>query len=917
MADLADTSYQLDPENPWPGLAWFDESAERFFNGRTREIQELKRLVVEAPLSVLFGRSGLGKTSLLKAGLFPALRRANHLPVYVRVRYSNAGEPGAPPLIEQLYSALREACAPETGGADAPERLPVDSLWEYLHRTDTKIWSRQNERVVPVFVLDQFEEVFTLGTAGSLAVQRLREDLADLAENRIPVATERRLSEHPEIAAQFALRSQPYRVLLSFREDFATQFERWRELPSLMRNRLQLLPMSGRQALDAVRGSASHLMDERTASLIVRFVASEKKSNPQEDTSIVSLDSLTIEPALLSLVCRGLNAGRKERRDKGGPDRIDAELLSQLGTGVVDRHYRESMSDQPERVGRFIESELITESGYRNPCAQDDALREPYLLSLSALQILVDRRLLRFEPSLGVTRVELIHDLLAPTVVKNRDERRRSDDTKRLGDELRRQDEARRTAESALAARRRSTVAAVVAGVAVVVAVGVGGLASYAIQQARRANEARELAVTQARISTSRELAAAAMIRLDAEPELAVRLAMEAAAVAPTLQAESALRQALFRWHGHADDPPPQAPSSAPTLHLRDVQSGKPTDDVMGVAISPDGRRLLGVGCDRAARVWDIASGALAFPRAHDAPIAAGAFSRDGSLMLTAGGNPCLTQPSTTYPNDTDIRVWDAATGTLRKRIAGPDFMLVGASFDAAGRRIVGGGQEGRVYAWSVADGTGQVVGEQSSGAEATIIQAVELSPDGKHFASGAQDGTVAIWNAETGARERTVVHDYRVLALAYGGAASGEALLATVDENGVAKLWDATTFELRREIRTYTGALYSVALSRDGRFLVTSGKELSLWETQTGARMPIIPASEPLFAVAMSGDGRTIAAAGKGGVVKLFDCDLCVDLDGLLALVNGRPPRVLTEQERKDFLLPSAMPGAAFPARP
>ncbi len=80
---------------------------------------------------------------------------------------------------------------------------------------------------------------------------------------------------------------------------------------------------------------------------------------------------------------------------------------------------------------------------------------------------------------------------------------------------------------------------------------------------------------------------------------------------------------------------------------------------------------------------------------------------------------------------------------------------------------------------------------------------------------------------------------------------------------------------------------------------------------------MPIIPASEPLFAVAMSGDGRTIAAAGKGGVVKLFDCDLCVDLDGLLALVNGRPPRVLTEQERKDFLLPSAMPGAASPARP
>ncbi|MGC4081040.1 MAG: hypothetical protein QM736_02750 [Vicinamibacterales bacterium] len=256
MADLASTSYRLDADNPWPGLAWFDESSEQFFNGRTREIGELKRLVMDAPLTVLFGRSGLGKTSLLKAGLFPALRRANYLPVYLRLRYTDASEPGATALIEQLYTALRDACQSEMAGADAPERKPEDSLWEYLHRADTKIWSRQNQRLTPVFVLDQFEEVFTLGVAAPLAVQRLREDLADLAENRIPVTTERRMAASPETADAFSLRSQPYRVLLSFREDFATQFERWRELPSLMRNRLQLMPMNGRQALEAVRGAA-------------------------------------------------------------------------------------------------------------------------------------------------------------------------------------------------------------------------------------------------------------------------------------------------------------------------------------------------------------------------------------------------------------------------------------------------------------------------------------------------------------------------------------------------------------------------------------------------------------------------------------------------------------------------------------
>ena len=153
---------------------------------------------------------------------------------------------------------------------------------------------------------------------------QLREDLADLAENRIPVATERRLADDEGASTRFAFRSQQYRVLLSFREDFATSFERWHELPSIMRNRLQLLPMTGSQAFDAVYGSASHLMSGDTAEQIVRFVASEKHAGPAaDDTETTPLDDLVVEPALLSLVCRGLNESRKVRRDRGGPNRID------------------------------------------------------------------------------------------------------------------------------------------------------------------------------------------------------------------------------------------------------------------------------------------------------------------------------------------------------------------------------------------------------------------------------------------------------------------------------------------------------------------------------------------------------------------------------------------------------------------
>ena len=65
----------LDRENPWPGLASYDEEAQRFFKGRGNDTTELLRRVKDAPVTLLFGKSGLGKSSLLRAGLFPVRAR--------------------------------------------------------------------------------------------------------------------------------------------------------------------------------------------------------------------------------------------------------------------------------------------------------------------------------------------------------------------------------------------------------------------------------------------------------------------------------------------------------------------------------------------------------------------------------------------------------------------------------------------------------------------------------------------------------------------------------------------------------------------------------------------------------------------------------------------------------------------------
>ena len=145
--------------------------------------------VLDAPVTVLYGRSGLGKTSLLQAGLFPLLREHNFLPIHVRFDL----KPGAAGLTRQLHQSVRNAIRAEVPDAVLP--ADEESLWEYLHRTDFELWSAQNYPLTPVIVLDQFEELFTLGKRVPDLVDDFRDELGDLAENRIPADLAARIDE--------------------------------------------------------------------------------------------------------------------------------------------------------------------------------------------------------------------------------------------------------------------------------------------------------------------------------------------------------------------------------------------------------------------------------------------------------------------------------------------------------------------------------------------------------------------------------------------------------------------------------------------------------------------------------------------------------------------------------------------------
>lgn len=173
-----DIETPLDEQNPWPGFLAFMEKDSPFFAGRDAESDELFRLVQRERLAVLFGRNGLGKTSLLHAGLFPRLVNSHFLPVYLRVDYS----PEAPSPVAQVRAAI--AAAAGSAGIEAPQ-LPEDiTLWEFFHLQESNFWNADNELITPVIVFDQFEEIFTKGMRNPESKTRARESFASWQTSR-------------------------------------------------------------------------------------------------------------------------------------------------------------------------------------------------------------------------------------------------------------------------------------------------------------------------------------------------------------------------------------------------------------------------------------------------------------------------------------------------------------------------------------------------------------------------------------------------------------------------------------------------------------------------------------------------------------------------------------------------------------
>jgi len=675
---------------------------------------------------------------------------------------------------------------------DAPPIGEGESLWEYLHRAGLEFWSSDNRLLTPVLVLDQFEELYTLGPRLGTALDAFRIDLGDLAENRIPAALADRLETDEAAASGLDLRSMRYKLIVSLREDFLPDLESDRRvIPALGQVRVRLLAMRPEQALAAVCGAAPHLLDERMARRIVRFVAAEQSDSVRPGDSVVPFTSeeadAEIEPALLSLFCRGLN----EQRKRLGKPRFDKELVEGAKQGIIQDYYRSCLEGLPDRVGRFIETELITEKGHRNSFAREDAV--PTHLSDDELDRLIKGRLIRLEERYGTQRIELTHDLLTKAVRVHRDARRAEQ-------RLKEHEERERGLESEAQIGRRFRALSALLAVALAAALATTAMAVYQRRQAESPAHAYEaLDLLQRR-----------------EVEKSLERAITAVEVAETEKAQDALTRALAasvvrkRW----EVPLPQASA---------------------LAVSPDGQRVA-AATPGGTGIWDVATGQLRASVCGQDAVAL-RWTPDGVRLMRGlrDGAVDLWDPSDPWAPPT-------APSIL---IADPDGLLdMDLRPDGRELVVVTGLRALKRYEISLGEARGspsaRVVPEGAAGLTPAEVWKAAYSPDGRRLAISDSAGTLTLLDLAQG-RPTVCRADSPAQPVRLRFSGRSLAFVAVSDFNSKVRAWRIDDcVSGAAPVLDPRATVWDFLFTRDGEYLITVGEDGSfrLWDPTSNVEL-------------------------------------------------------------------------------
>jgi tetratricopeptide (TPR) repeat protein len=382
----------------YPGTGPFGSEDAALFFGRRGETEELYLRILSVPLLLQFGKSGIGKTSLLQAGLFPLLRAKPFLPVMIRLNDSRES------LTDAVARSIRASALNE--GVDIDDPNPA-GLWELLIATTA--W-RGDLLLTPVLVFDQFEEVFTLRD------QAFRDGLAaELGALATGIA--------PERLGGGQLARPEVKLLISLKETHLGALEQFSaSIPGLFQERLRLEPLSESEARDAVVRPATLEAEEGQPPYWTRPFTYEARALDNMLTYLKGRSDV-IEPFQLQLLCRHAEGIAKVKEPmRSGPVTLTMhDFRGNDGFAVVlSNFYRDVLSrissgTERRRARALCEDGLLGSSGQRLMLEKKQILSD-YGVSESTLEALGRERLVREERRMESTFYELSHDRLAESV---------------------------------------------------------------------------------------------------------------------------------------------------------------------------------------------------------------------------------------------------------------------------------------------------------------------------------------------------------------------------------------------------------------------------------------------------------------------------------------------------------------------